>query len=97
MIHLNILEEHDNKLLDRKDLLLLLEHPGQATPKKAEVEQKIAEHFKTTPEHVEVIYIFSVPGKPASRVKAKVWSKPIKKEEVKDEAQASQEVGDDKG
>jgi len=97
MIHLNILEEYDNKLLDRKDLLLLLEHPGQATPKKVEVEQKIAEYFNTTPEHVEVVYIFSLPGKAASRVKAKVWYKPIKREEVKDEAQASEEMGDDKG
>jgi ribosomal protein S24E len=96
MIQISVLNEYDNKLLDRKDLFLLLDHAGQPTPKKVEVEQKIAEHFKTKPDHVEIIYIFSVPGKAASKVKAKIWNKPIKKEEVKNEAQTSQEMGDDK-
>jgi len=97
MIQINVLSEYDNKLLDRKDLFLLLDHTGQPTPRKAVVEQKIAEHFKTSPDHVEIIYIFSISGKAASRVKAKIWNKPIKKEEVKNETQTNKEMGDDKG
>jgi len=95
MLQLSILKEYDNKLLERKDLLIEIDHAGQPTPKKSEVEKMISEHFKVAPDHVEVIYIFSYAGKPASKVKAKIWNKSIKKEEVKNEAQASQEMGND--
>lgn len=97
MMQLNVLKNYDNKLLDRRDLIIEIDHSGQPTPKKSEVEKMIAEHFKTKPEHVEIVYIFSLSGKAASKVKAKIWNKPIKKEEVKNETQTSQEMGDDKG
>ncbi|MBU5689340.1 MAG: hypothetical protein KQA41_03900 [Candidatus Aenigmarchaeota archaeon] len=93
MMQINVLKEYENKLLDRKDLLIEIEHTGQATPKKTEVEKLIVEKFKTKPDHVEIIYIFSYAGKPASKVKARIWNKPIKKEEVKNEAQTNQEMG----
>ncbi|MEM5799454.1 MAG: hypothetical protein QXZ43_02200 [Candidatus Aenigmatarchaeota archaeon] len=93
MIQINVLKEHENKLLDRKDLILEIDHTGQATPKKVEVEKIIVEKFKTKPDHIEVIYIFSYSGKPVSKVKARIWDKPIKKEEVKNETQTNQEMG----
>ncbi|MCS7135204.1 MAG: hypothetical protein NZ893_02070 [Candidatus Aenigmarchaeota archaeon] len=97
MINIAILREYDNKLLQRKDLLLEIEHSGQPTPKKSDVEKIIADKFKVIPEQVEVIYIFSYVGKPFSKVKAKIWNKPIKKGEVKNEAQVNKEMGDTEG
>lgn len=87
MINIDVLHEYDNKFLKRKDLLLLVDHVGQSTPKKIELEEKIAEKFKVEKDKVEIIYIFSEKGKAASKVKAKIWEKPIKKEEKKTEKQ----------
>ncbi|MFH8080618.1 MAG: hypothetical protein QXO84_01935 [Candidatus Aenigmatarchaeota archaeon] len=95
MIDLVVLKEHDNKLLERKELLLELNHAGQPTPKKTDVERILSERFGVSTDHVEIIYILSYSGKPASKVKARLWSKPVKKEEVKSEAQAGKEVGND--
>ncbi len=91
MIEMNILQEYDNKLLKRKDLLLSIDHTGQPTPKKAELEEKIAEKFKVEKDKVEIIYIFSEKGKAASKVKVKIWEKPIKKEEKKENAEKREE------
>lgn len=91
MIKIDILQEHDNKLLKRKDLLLIVDHVGQPTPKKSELEEKIAEQFKVERDKVEIIYIFSEKGRAASKVKAKIWDKPVKKEEKKEEKAEKQD------
>lgn len=64
--------------------MLEMEHKGLATPKKEEVENRIAEHFKTDKEKVEVVFIFSEYGVSRSRVKARVWEQPVKKEKPKE-------------
>lgn len=95
MMKIDILHEYDNKLLDRKDLVLLVDHTNQPTPKKSELEEKIAEKFNVEKDRIEIIYIFSEKGKGASKVKVKIWNSPIKKvkeniKEGENEAQTSE-------
>lgn len=86
MISMKLLEERENPILKKKDVMLELDHKGLPTPKKTEVESKIAEHFKTDVDKVEVVFIFSEFGQTKSKVKARVWKeKVVKKEEKKKE------------
>ncbi|MBU5689962.1 MAG: hypothetical protein QXM68_02075 [Candidatus Aenigmatarchaeota archaeon] len=89
-----ILSEYENKLLDRKDLVVEIDHENQPTPKKSELEQKLAEHFKTDKNKIDIIYIFSLPGTNSSKVKLKILNKP---KEEKHEAQTNKEMGDNQG
>jgi ribosomal protein S24E len=70
---LDVVEKKENPFLKRTDLILTVDHKGQATPKTEDIEKSIAEEFKTVPEKVEVVYILSEKGLAKSRVKAKVW------------------------
>lgn len=82
---IDILSERENPFLKRKELMLLINHSGQSTPKKIELEDKIAEKFKADKEKIEIIYIFSDAGIARSRVKARIWEeKIIKKEKVEE-------------
>lgn len=88
MIKIKILSEKENPLLKRKDLMLEVEHTGEATPKMEDLTERIAKNFKTTPEKVDIDYIFSESGIAQSRVKLKIWKgkppeKKIKKKEEK--------------
>ncbi len=85
MLSLKLLSEKENVILKKKDVLLELDHKGLATPKKTDIEAKIAEHFKTDKDKVEVVYIFSDFGWAKSKIKARIWKEPIKKEKPKEE------------
>jgi len=87
MINVKVLEEKENKVLKRKDLLLMLDHKGEATPSESKATEIIKDKFKADPKKTEIVYMFSEKGKPATKVKAFVWDKKIveKKEEKKEE------------
>lgn len=90
MLKIDVIEEKENPFLKRKDLMLTIEHKGLSTPKKDELEKQIAEKYKTDPQKVEIIYIFSQSGIATSKIKARIWEekiieKPKKKEKVKEE------------
>jgi len=70
---LDIVEKKDNPFLKRTDLMLKVDHKGQATPKREELEKDIAKQFKSVPEKVEIVYIFSEAGLTKSKIKARVW------------------------
>jgi small subunit ribosomal protein S24e len=100
---IDVLEKRENPILKRIDLLLSVNHDKQPTPKKEELAKGIAEMFKSVPEKVEIIYIFSEVGATKARVKAKVWeetpSKKKKKEKVekpKGEAKPSEKPAEKK-
>ena len=62
MIQIKVLTEKKNPILKRTDLMLMVDHIGQPTPKTDDIIKKIAEKFNTSPEKVEVVYIFSQKG-----------------------------------
>jgi ribosomal protein S24E len=83
---IDVLEKRENSILKRTDLLLLVDHPKQPTPKKEELAKAIADMFKSVPEKVEILYIFSEVGITKARVKARVWEEkpPEKKKKMKE-------------
>lgn len=82
---IDVLEKRENPILKRTDLLLKVDHDKQPTPKKDELAKVIADMFKSVPEKVEIIYIFSDVGITKAKVKARVWEEkpPEKKRKEK--------------
>ena len=70
---LDVLDKKENQFLKRTDVILTVDHKGQPTPKSEDIEKSIAEEFKSVPEKVEIIYIFSEAGLAKSKIKARVW------------------------
>ena len=96
MVELEIISEKENPFLERKEVIAKLSHPGEATPSKAKVEELLAKKYGVEVTHIKIDYIFSAFGKPESKVKAKVYKKPIKevkKEEKEGEAQSQASQG----
>jgi ribosomal protein S24E len=97
---MDVLDKKENPFLKRTDLILMIDHVGQATPKKEEIIKEIAGKFDSSPEKVTVEYIFSEFGLAKAKVKAKVWkekapekNKKMKKtEEGKKEEQPKEET-----
>jgi len=88
---MNVLKESENIFLKRKDIIFTIDHEGKPTPKKSEIEEKIAEKYKVEKDKIEIVYIFSERGKPTSKIKARIWEqKPIKKKEKKEEENETQ-------
>jgi len=83
---MDVVEKKENPFLKRIDLMLSIDHTRKATPKRDELEKMIADKFKSVPEKVEIVYIFSEAGLAKSKVKARVWKEKIvvKKEKKKE-------------
>jgi ribosomal protein S24E len=97
---MDVLDKKENPFLKRTDLILMIDHAGQATPKKEEIIKEIAGKFDSSPEKVTVEYVLTEFGLTKSKVKAKVWKekppekvKKVKKtEEAKKEEQPKEET-----
>jgi ribosomal protein S24E len=89
----DVIEEKKNIFLKRIELMLMLDHANQPTPKVEDVKKEIAEKFKTTPDKVETVYIFTQSGASKSRVKARIWEEgvPLKKVKERKEAPKAEE------
>jgi len=89
---MDVTEEKKNTFLKRTDVMLMIDHANQPTPKVEDVKKEITEKFKTTPDKVEIIYIFTHSGDAKSRVKARIWEEgvPVKKVKEKKETKAEE-------
>ena len=76
-MEMEVIEKKENPFLKRTELLLMVDHKGKPTPKKEDLEKSIADQFKSIPEKVEIIYIFSKAGLTKSEIKARVWEEKI--------------------
>jgi len=70
---IDVIEQKKNPFLKRTDLMLMVDHTGSATPKEEELKKEIAKKFKSGPDHVEVVYIFTQAGIAKSKVKSRIW------------------------
>jgi len=70
---IDVIEQKKNPFLKRTDLMLMIDHTGSATPKEEELKKEIAKKFKSGPDHVEVVYIFTQAGIAKSKVKSRIW------------------------
>lgn len=72
---MEIINQKKNPLLKRKEIWFLIEHKGKSTPNRREILSGISKTLKTKEELIIIDKIFSQTGKPASKVKALVYSK----------------------
>ena len=84
MINFEVITEKENKPLKRRDIYIIIDHPGSPTPKKEEIAKALAEKYNTNPENVEM-WLFTEKGKPRTKVKSYIWEeKRIKKQDKKE-------------
>ncbi len=68
MAKYTILVEKDNKLFDRREYVIEVEHPGEATPKRDEVKEAIATMLNVPKENLILKKIESTFGLPKTIV-----------------------------
>jgi len=96
MMDITIVQEKKAPLLQRKELVAHIPHPGGATPKQADIQKAIAQHYKVDEQLVLVEHIVDGYGSTKAEVTASVYDtldaykkfgmiakKPKKKEEEK--------------
>lgn len=69
----DIIEEKENPLLKRKEILIRLDYEGSSTPSKAELQKLFAGHFKANIENVEISKVLSEIGLTKGKVWVKIW------------------------
>lgn len=70
---IKILQEKDNKLLKRKELLLEINHENRATPSREELTNELVKIFNTTKEKIVIDYILSKRGEQKAKAKVKIY------------------------
>ena len=89
-----ILDEKQNPLLKRKEIIVSLDYNGKATISKAELQKILSEEFKVSMDSVEVTKIFSEFGTPKGKAWIKIWKEkkvPIYSEVKKEKAEKPKE------
>ena len=72
-IDMNILNEKENGLMNRKEVVVSVSHAGEATPSKPNLQVLIAKFLGSYGENTEVVEIRSSKGDSSSRVRVNVW------------------------
>lgn len=97
MMKIDIIDEKDNRLFKRRDLMLKLDHNTVGTPSKSELVEKLAETNSVDKSQVLVEYISTKKGATESVAKVKILDeKPPVKEEAKTEAPKQEENAEEK-
>lgn len=71
-MEIRILEEKDNKILKRKELLLEILHENRATPSREELSNEISKIINTPKEKITIDYILSKRGEQKAKAKIKI-------------------------
>ncbi len=66
-------KEKTSVLLSRKEIHFEVEHPGAATPKKAEIKESIAKQYNAAPEKITIKSISTAFGANKSTVVARIY------------------------
>lgn len=72
-IDLKIVNERENALLQRRELVIDILHAGEATPSRITLQQLIAKMVGADPEYTEVYDVRSAVGAASSRIRVRVW------------------------
>ena len=93
MMEVNIINEFENPLLERKEIVAIVSFQGP-TPKTEEVIDALSRKLKVKETHIEVEKILQLFGKTEAKVYAYIYNKPVreeKKEEAKEEGENKEE------
>jgi ribosomal protein S24E len=91
-----IIEEKENPVLKRKEMIASIDYQQGSTPSKADLQKAISEQLNANIENIEINKILSDVGRPIGMAWIKVWSEkkvPIyktKKAETKEEKPAEE-------
>ena len=69
----NVIEEKENPLLKRKELLLSIDYEGGSTPSKAELQKFLAEQLSANIENLEISKVLSETGLTRGKAWIKIW------------------------
>ena len=72
-MNLKIIEEKENPLLNRKNILAELEYSKIATPRKTEVKKILADTLKIGEELIELKHVYPIFGKNKAKVIAHIY------------------------
>lgn len=67
------IEEKENPMLKRKEIIMSLDYEGGSTPSKAEVQKLLSEQLNANIENVEISKILSEVGRTGGKAWIKVW------------------------
>ncbi len=87
---LQIKSERNNPFLKRKEIDLMIDHEGQATPTREQLREEAAKLLNVSKEYIEVRRIMSVKGAAKSVARIYVHEEPIA-EEKKEKTEAKPE------
>ena len=73
MVKLKMLNQEENKLLERKEIVLEVMHDDNATPPRAELMKEIAQNLKVDPNLMFITKIKTIYGKSCSQVVVRVY------------------------
>ena len=95
---IEVVNEKENPLMKRKELLVSIDYDKGATPSKADLQKILSEQLKANIENIEISKVLSEFGLPKGKAWIKIWNekkvplyseikkeKPGKKEEPKEE------------
>jgi small subunit ribosomal protein S24e len=71
---IKIASEKENPLMERKELVVDIDHDKECTPTKAHLQVLLGKELKKDPEHIDIRNIFSGYGHPKSKSKVFVWN-----------------------
>lgn len=81
-MEIKVLQEKNNPLLKRKEIMLEIDHTGKATPSREQLLSELTKIFNVEREKIVIDYILSQRGYPKAKAKIKIYEKPITKNET---------------
>jgi ribosomal protein S24E len=73
-LEIKIVKDEENKLLNRRDLQISIDHPSQGTPKRADLHSKLAAQLGVKPELVFITGTKTLTGKNSTICNVEVYS-----------------------
>ena len=72
-MNFQVVNEKENPLFKRKEILMSLDYQGGSTPSRADLQKAFAEHFKVNVDSVEITKLLSENGLPRGKAWIKIW------------------------
>lgn len=72
-MNISVIEEKENVLLKRKDMIIDVNYENSSTPSKAVLQAAVSKQMHANIEHIEVSKIISDFGKPKGKAWIKIW------------------------
>jgi ribosomal protein S24E len=72
-MNFQVINEKENPLFKRKEILASIDYQGGSTPSKADLQKTLAEQFKVGIDSVEITKVLSETGLSRGKIWIKIW------------------------